>query len=64
MATIRLDVDRSIEILREIGIQNIPLRLTGYAALQQELEDTHSAGCRLNADQIALFDNLVLERSK
>jgi hypothetical protein len=63
MAEIELDVERSIEILNEMGFQHIPVRLTGYAALHEELDESHSAGRRLSVEQIRLFDFRVSERA-
>ena len=61
MAEIALDVERSIEILREMGFQDIPVRLSGYSALQDEIDESHAAGLRLNAGQIRLFNARMLE---
>lgn len=60
-AEVALDVDRSLEILREMGFQGIPVRLNGLAALQQELGESHAAGLRLNEEQISLFNIRMFE---
>jgi hypothetical protein len=61
MAELELDVGRSIEILREIGFPDLPVRLAGYAALQYEIDESHAAGRRLNAEQIRLFNTRIFE---
>jgi hypothetical protein len=61
IAEIRLGVDKSIAILRELGFQDMPIRLRGKSALQKELEDTHLAGHRLNDVQIHLFNLRMFE---
>jgi hypothetical protein len=60
---VALDVDRSLRILRELGFEDIPLRLMGRAALQQELDESHAAGLRLNEEQIALFNGRIFGTS-
>jgi hypothetical protein len=61
MAELVLDVGRSIEILREVGFPDLPVRLAGYAALQDEIDESHAAGLRLNAQQIRLFNARIFE---
>jgi hypothetical protein len=56
-----LDVD--IELLRELGFPDMPVRLSGKTILQQELEETHSLGMRLNKDQVTQFDARMQELS-
>jgi hypothetical protein len=60
-AEVALDVDESLWILRELGFEDIPVRLRGRAALQQELDESHAAGLRLNEEQIALFNRRMFE---
>jgi hypothetical protein len=60
-ADITLDVNRSLQILSELGFQNVPVRLTGWAALQQELDESLALGIRLNEEQIGLFNSRMLE---
>jgi hypothetical protein len=60
---VALNVGRSIQILRELGFEDIPVRLSGRAALQQELDESHAAGLRLNDAQIALFNGRMFEKS-
>ena len=62
-AELALDVDRVIEILETLGFGGIPIRLKGTDALQQAIVETHNAGCRLNSDEIRLF-NLRMVESK
>jgi hypothetical protein len=61
MAEKRIDVDRSLEILREMGFQDIPVRLSGWYALQLALDGSQAAGLRLNEGQIRLFNTRVFE---
>jgi hypothetical protein len=61
MAEIELDVEKSIEILHELGIRDISVRLAGYDALQIEIRESHAAGLRLSVEQIRLFDTRMFE---
>lgn len=56
-----LDVDDALEILRELGFTEMPVRLNGKSMLQQELEETHALGMRLNQVQIRRFDARMQE---
>lgn len=60
-AELSLDVDASIVILRELGFSDMPARLRGKTTLQQELEETHALGIRLNEDQIRQFNARMQE---
>lgn len=62
LAEIALGVERSIEILCEIGFQDIPVRLAGYAALQDEIDESHATGFRLNVQQIRHFNTRIFEQ--
>lgn len=55
-ADLALTVDDSLRILGALGFEGIPVRLRGLAALQQELDESHAAGLRLNDEQIALYN--------
>jgi hypothetical protein len=61
MANVILSVDRSIEILSELGFRDIPVRLRDWGALQQAIEESHAAGIRLNGEQITQFNRRMLE---
>ena len=60
-AEVTLDVDKSLRILHEMGFLDIPVRLNGPAALQQELDESHAAGLRLNEEQAAFFNIRMIE---
>jgi hypothetical protein len=60
-AEVVLDVDKSLRILDALGFADIPVRLEGRSALQQELDTSHAAGLRLNDEQIALFNGRMFE---
>jgi hypothetical protein len=50
-----------IEILREMGFTNLPVRLYGIAALRFALAESHAEGIRLNREQIRNFNSRMLE---
>jgi hypothetical protein len=62
-AEVVLDVDDSLTILRELGFEEISVRLSRKSALQDVLEDTHLRGMRLNQEQLRLFEARMLEAS-
>ena len=57
MAKAKLEVDRSIEVLRELGFHEMPVRLSGRYTLQRTIEESYLAGLRLSEEQIRLFNN-------
>jgi hypothetical protein len=58
-----LDVDNSLAILRELGFEEIPVRLSSKGALQFVLAETHLRGMRLNEEQLRLFNARMFEAS-
>jgi hypothetical protein len=58
-----LEVDKAIEILRDLGFVDVPIRLKGTTLLQQEIEESHSLGMRLNEEQLHQFHARLLEIS-
>jgi hypothetical protein len=58
-----LDVEDSLTILRELGFEDLPVRLSGTTALQDLLEETHVRRMRLNEEQLRLFNEQMLEAS-
>jgi hypothetical protein len=58
---VTLEVDDVIEILREMGFTNLPVRLYGIAALRFALAESHAEGIRLNREQIRNFNSRMLE---
>jgi filamentous hemagglutinin len=61
VAEIRLSVDRSVDILSELGFPNIPARLKDKSTLQQELAESHAAGVRLTKGQLQVFNLRIFE---
>lgn len=55
IATRSLEVDESLAILREIGFDDVPIRLRDKAALRAELMYSFDADMRLNPEQLELF---------
>jgi filamentous hemagglutinin len=58
-----LEVDRAIDILRDLGFEDVPVRLKGTTILQQEIGETHSLGMRLNKEQLDQFNARLSEVS-
>lgn len=55
-----LEVDLALEYLAAVGFAGIPVRIRGTTALHESLKETFVAGRRLNSDQIARFNFLML----
>ncbi len=58
-----LDVEDALTILRELGLGEIPVRLSGTSALQAVLEESHLRGMRLDEEQLRMFNSLMFEAS-
>ena len=57
MAKEKLDLDRSIAVLHDMGFREIPVRISRWSTLQQTLDESYKAGLRLSEEQIRLFNN-------
>jgi hypothetical protein len=56
-----VEVDRAIEVLHQLGFDELPQRIPGKTALQENLEESLEAGIRLTPDQIVEFNRLIAE---
>jgi hypothetical protein len=60
-AEIILDVDRALAILREMGFEDLPVRIRDQESLRDALLQTYEAGHRLNEEQRLWFDSRMRE---
>ena len=60
-AVLRLEIDRSIEILARLGHSWLPPRLNGLAALRDAIDESHNADLRLKLEQTWTYNRLAFE---
>jgi hypothetical protein len=56
-----LEVDEILEVLREIGFDQISIRIKDKAARRETLISSYEAGHRLNEEQLQQFNSRVFE---
>jgi hypothetical protein len=56
---VTLEIDRVVDILRDIGFDQMPIRLRDKWALREALVSSYDAGERLNAEQLRQFNTSV-----
>jgi hypothetical protein len=58
---VTLEVDRVWEALRELGFDEVPIRMRDKWGLRNALVSSYEVGQRLNAEQLRRFHSLVFE---
>ena len=58
---VTLEVDKVLEVLREIGFDQLPIRLKDKAARREALVSSYGAGHRLSEEQLRQFELRVFE---
>ncbi len=56
-----LEVDRVIDVLREIGFDQVPIRIGNKWALREALISSYEAGERLTTEQLRQFNSRIFE---
>ena len=59
-AEVSLEVEKALEILRDLGFGDIPIRIRDNVALRDELLYSYEAGERLNTQQLRGFNSRML----